>query len=560
MKIKLVIIAVLILSGFSANAQQFLPAEQAFVVESYQQSKDGSVEVTWAIAEGYYLYKSKLKALSNGNELSVTTPQGVTVNDVNFGKQEVFKEDFKMVVDGAAQGELVIKWQGCAEAGLCYPPETTNITLSESVTPAGKSEDLSFFETLSNSNTIVITGSFFAVGLLLAFTPCSLPMLPILANIVIGGKKRSALKLSGVYTISMAAMYSVAGVATAIVGSSLQGALQSPVTLSLFAVILLIFAASMLGLYELRLPQFVTSKLTAKSQSAKGGSVLGAAVLGIFSALIVGPCMTAPLAGALLFISETGNALTGGIALFALGIGMGLPLMLLSVAGRKALPKPGRWMNYIKNLLGVILVCTAVYFISKILELNVAILTGALALTVIGCLNLTLKRKSSDSLPFIASAIMISLSILMQHSEIAKETPKASYFTTVKSVESLQQQIDLAQESKEKVFIDVYADWCASCVVMDNEVFSSPEAKQALKDFRTIKVDVTEMNEQSEELLKELKVLGPPTLITLNKTGVEIREKRITGEVGLTEFLSAVRERKKTPRTPAELFESQSQL
>jgi thiol:disulfide interchange protein DsbD len=234
--------------------------------------------------------------------------------------------------------------------------------------------------------------------------------------------------------------------------------------------------------------------------------------------------------------------------------------MLLSVAGRKALPKPGRWMNYIKNLLGVILVCTAVYFISKILELNVAILTGALALTVIGCLNLTLKRKSSDSLPFIASAIMISLSILMQHSEIAKETPKASYFTTVKSVESLQQQIDLAQESKEKVFIDVYADWCASCVVMDNEVFSSPEAKQALKDFRTIKVDVTEMNEQSEELLKELKVLGPPTLITLNKTGVEIREKRITGEVGLTEFLSAVRERKKTPRTPAELFESQSQL
>lgn len=560
MKVKFLIIATLVLGGFTTQAKQFLPAGQAFVVESYQQTKDGSVEVTWSIAEGYYLYKSKLKAVSNETELNVTTPQGTIVNDVNFGKQEVLKTDFKMIVNGASKNRFVIKWQGCAEAGLCYPPETTSITLSDTATSTAKSDDVSFFETLSNSSVIAITGSFFAVGLLLAFTPCSLPMLPILANIVIGGNKSSALKLSGAYTISMAVMYSVAGVAMAMIGSNVQALFQSPITLFLFAAVLLIFAASMLGLFELRLPQSITSNLTTKSQGTKGGSVWGAAALGVFSALIVGPCMTAPLAGALLFVSETGNALTGGLALFALGIGMGLPLMLLSVAGRKALPKPGKWMNYIKGALGIILVCTAVYFVSKALSLNIAILTGALALTVIGCLNLTRKRESSDVLPFIASAIMITLSIFMQHSEKENSRPKISYFTTVKSVENLQHQTDLAQRNNEKVFIDVYADWCASCVIMDNEVFNSPEAKDALKNYRAIKVDVTEVNEQSEELLKELKVLGPPTLITLNETGVEIRGKRITGEVGLAELLSAVRAKERTPRTPAELFESQSQL
>jgi len=560
MKIKLLIIAALCLGGFTTQAQQFLPAKEAFVLEDYQQIQGGAVEFTWGIAEGYYLYKSKLRTFSEGVELNINMPQGTVVNDVNFGKQEVFKTNFKMVVEKPTSDSVAIEWQGCAEAGLCYPPQTTELTLSSGDDTNLRSDDQSFFDKLRSSSVIAIVGSFFAVGLLLAFTPCSLPMLPILANIVIGGKKSSALKLSGVYTISMAVMYSVAGVATAIVGANLQGALQSPIALSLFAVVLLIFAASMLGLYELRLPQLITSKLTAKSQDAKGGSVWGAAALGVFSALIVGPCMTAPLAGALLFISETGNALTGGLALFSLGVGMGLPLMVLSVAGRKALPKPGKWMNHIKSVLGIILVCTAVYFISKTLGLNVAILTGALALTVIGCLNFILKRKSSDLLPFIASAIMITLSIFMQHSEKAKPTPKINYFTTVNSIESLHKQVELAQENNEKVFIDVYADWCVSCVVMDNEVFNSPEARDALKNYRAIKVDVTEMNEQSEELLKELQVLGPPTLITLNENGVEIREKRITGEVGLNKFLSAVRERKKTPRTPAELFESQSQL
>jgi len=560
MKIKLLIIAALVLGGFTTQAQQFLPAKEAFVVEDYQPIQGGAVEVSWAIAEGYYLYKSKLRALSGHVELNINKPQGTVVNDVNFGKQEVFKTNFKMVVEKPVNDSVVIKWQGCAEAGLCYPPQTTELALPSGGDTKLRSEDQSFFDKLGSSSVVAIVGSFFAVGLLLAFTPCSLPMLPILANIVIGGSKNNAIKLSGVYTLSMAGVYAMAGVITAQAGASLQALFQSPAVLYIFAFVLFVFASSMFGIFELRLPQAITSKLTANSQNMKGGSLLGASTLGIFSALIIGPCMTAPLAGTLLFISETGNALIGGLALFVLGIGMGLPLMLISVAGRKALPKPGIWMNHVKTILGILLVFTASYFISKAIELNVAILIGALALILVGCLSLTLDRKGTSVLPLITSGAMVILSIALQQFDEVKPTSEASYFTTVKSISELQRQVDIATKSGEMVFIDVYADWCASCVVMDKKVFSEPEVKNALSDYKTIKIDVTEMTSEAKKLLNKLDVLGPPTLITLDIKGNEKRAERITGEVTLPELISAVRGAISTPRTPAELFESQSQL
>lgn len=560
MKIKLLIIAALILGGFNAFAQQFLPAKEAFIVEDYQRTENDSVKIEWKVADGYYLYKSKIKANSNGDSLNVKTPQGVTVNDVNFGMQEVFKDNFEMTVKGVNGNTLVIEWQGCAEAGLCYPSEATSLKLTEANAATSQSEDLAFFDTLENDSFLVIVGSFLGIGLLLAFTPCSLPMLPVLANIVLSGHKRSAFKLSGVYTLSMAAVYALAGASTALAGANLQAIFQSPLVLLSFALVLLVFASSMFGLFEVTIPQAITSKITMKSSSTKGGSVTGAFLLGVFSALIVGPCMTAPLAGALLFIGETGNALTGATALFALGVGMGLPLMVVCVLGRKALPKPGAWMNYVKGLLGAALVITAVYFISKVLSVNVAILIGALSFIVIGCLAFTLNKARVSAMPFVLSGVMVAVSLFMQLPEQDQRPSDMAYFTAVQTPSELESQIKKARELNQKIFIDVYADWCASCVVMDDEVFGSPKAKAALTNYRAVKVDVTDMSDSSKELLNNLNVLGPPTLIILDESGYEIREKRITGEVGLAEFVSAVRVGQQTPDTPAELFESQSQL
>jgi len=539
----------------------FLPVDKAFILTS-ERLESGETQLFWQIADGYYLYQKRLKFDGLTPEQVPALPEGESHSDEFFGEQTVYRQGLELKVPASASGQIKVSYQGCADAGLCYPPQTRVIDLGGQVAPATTTEAPD--EALASSLQQRALGwsllVFFGLGLLLAFTPCSLPMLPILAGLIVGSgatpKRGFALATS--YVVSMALVYASMGVLAALLGANLQALLQNPWLLGSFAAIFVLLALPMFGFFELQLPVAVRDRLENVSRNQRGGSLIGAGVLGALSGLLVGPCMTAPLAGALLYIAQSGNALHGGLILFSLGIGIGVPLLLLVTVGNRFLPKPGAWMNLLKGVFGFLFLATALLMLRPVLDQSLWVgLCGALLLIAAYSAWKQSEGFGRVAHLFGATALLLGLwgslamigaaggsDDLFKPLQVYRATNSAAAvpvghdaFKTIKDPQTLQQELDAALAQGQWVLLDYYADWCVSCKVMEKQVFGKANVLEALSDVRLLRLDVTADNAASRELLGRYKVPGPPSLLWIGADGKERRSHRITGEVDADTFL-----------------------
>lgn len=541
---------------------QFLPVEKAFVFTS-ERLESGETQLYWQITDGYYLYQKRLKFDGLPAELHPMLPAGESHSDEFFGEQPVYRQGLELKIPAGATGQIKVDFQGCADAGLCYPPQTQIVDLGgKAATPAvGEAPDQALASSLQQRALGWSLLVFFGLGLLLAFTPCSLPMLPILAGLIVGSgatpKRGFALATS--YVVSMALVYAAMGVLAALLGANLQALLQNPWLLGSFAAVFVVLALPMFGFFELQLPVAVRDRLENVSRNQRGGSLFGAGALGALSGLLVGPCMTAPLAGALLYIAQSGNALHGGLILFAMGIGIGVPLLLLVTVGNRFLPKPGAWMNLLKGVFGFLFLATALLMLRPVLDPSLWIgLCGALLLMAAYSAWKQSEGFGRVAQLFGASSLLLGLwgSLLVIGAagggdDLFKplqvySTANASAgtrpvghdaFTIIKEPAALQRELDTAQAQGQWVLLDYYADWCVSCKVMEKTVFGKPHVLGALSDVRLLRLDVTADNAASRELLDRYKVPGPPSFLWIGADGNERRSQRITGEVDADTFL-----------------------
>lgn len=536
----------------------FLPVGKAFTFTS-ERLESGETQLYWQIADGYYLYQQRMKF--DGLAQKPVLPQGEAHSDEFFGEQQVYRQGLEVKLPAGATGQVKLGWQGCADAGLCYPPQSITVDLggSPAVAATAQAQDESLASGLQQRSLGWSLLIFFGLGLLLAFAPCSLPMLPILAGLVVGSgaSPRRGFALASSYVVCMALVYAALGVMAALLGGNLAALLQTPWILGSFAALFVILALPMFGFFELQLPAFLRDRLDTVSRQQSGGSLVGAGILGALSGLLVGPCMTAPLAGALLYIAQSGNALHGGLILFAMGIGIGIPLLLLVTVGNRFLPKPGTWMNVLKGVFGFLFLGTAVLMIRPVVGESLWIgLWGALALVMAYC-GWTLAREDGLAAKvFGAASLVLGLwgAVLVlgaaggsdelwqplkvySGSRVAATADAHDAFTTIHDPAALQSQLDSAKAEGQWVLVDYYADWCVSCKIMEKQVFGKPDVMAALKDVRLLRLDVTADNAASRALLGRYKVPGPPSFVWIGPDGEERRAQRITGEVDAAAFL-----------------------
>lgn len=537
---KLLITIALLFGATAAQAQNFLAPEQAFQVSAEYQSKQ-EIVLNVKPAKGYYIYREsiKFKLVKNNGDLSLGAPQlpqGKIKFDENFGKElETYPKDFSILLplmnNKDASGMILsMELQGCADKGICYPPMELRFTLSglQSVVNGVLYEETAEAESgipkklgladlwsarddaglltgmLQNISPIILLGSFFILGLAMALTPCVLPMLPIMSSVIFGSKtnrhrdiskfRSSVLALS--YVFGMAIMYSVAGMITAALGANIQAWLQNPWVLSVFALMLLALAASLFGFYELRLPQSIHNKIDRIAGKQEGGSVIGAFMLGAISTLIASPCVTAPLAGVLAFIAQTGSIPMGGILLFVMALGMGLPLMLLAIGAKGIIPKAGAWMTVVQKLFGVMLVALAVWVAMPIFTSS--------------------KTSSNEAIHQLESGLV---------------------FQRVTNSAQLDALLNQAKQKGQPVLLDFYADWCVTCKEMELLTFSNEKVKAALSTYQLIQVDVTKNTVEHQRILKQYALFGPPAILFFDANGDEKISRRVIGFMKAERFL-----------------------
>lgn len=545
--------------AFITNQQEFLPVEEAFQFEAMLDVEPNIL--VWQITDGHYLYQKSLGITdANGETITIEYPEGTDHYDEFFGDSIVYRQLLQLPLDNTAQLPLQVTWQGCADAGLCYPPQLSTVGVSSSPTgnssaASGLAEDQSIAEHLAGSGLLLNVAAFFVMGLLLAFTPCMLPMLPILTSVITGAKSGGwqGARLGIAFVLPMALVYAALGVIAASLGSNLAAALQQPWLLIPFAGIFILLALSQFGLYTLQLPAFIRNRLQGTDQNIKGGSLLGAASLGVLSALLVGPCMTAPLAGALLYIAQSGDSVRGGLALFSLGLGSGLPLLLAISIGMRWLPKPGNWMQHISRVFGYALLATAIFILRPVLSGPLFLALWAALLLAVAVQISSIERPSWRFISrYLALLLGIWSGIMLLGSAAGGTDPfrplahfgtAHSQLTTPSNVQrfsdmrQLQEQLKQAELDGKWVLLDFYADWCVSCKVMEKTVFAKPEVQAALTDIRFLQADVTLNSAEQQKLMQELQIMGPPTFLFINPQGQEQRQQRITGEVSAKEFL-----------------------
>ncbi len=505
-----------------AKEDEFLSPDVAFKLE-INAADAQHLTANFKVVPGYYLYKNRVQFKdASGKILETTLPTAEIKEDKNFGKMEVYHHDFdaKIALQNAT-GDVKIsaRYQGCSEKGLCYAPQNKTFTVSlagasisanpSTSTSAASSgianDDDKTTSALKTGNLWLVIAGFFVAGLLLSFTPCVLPMIPILSSIIVGSQSKQArptklhaFSLSVAYVLGMALSYTLAGVAAGLSGNLLSQSLQSPLILGLTALLFVVLAFSMFGFYELKLPSAFESQLLNASNKLKGGEFAGVFIMGVLSALIVSPCVAAPLAGALIYIGQTHNVLLGGVGLFALAIGMGVPLLLIGASAGSLLPKAGGWMTVVRNLFGVLMLAMAAYIAWPVLP-------AAVTAPVNNLLGLSAKH----TLPF----------------------------TRVKSVAELDAAIKAA--NGKTVMLDFYADWCTSCKEMEKLTFSDAKIKAALANTVILQADVTANNEDDQALLKRFGLFGPPGIIFFDKSGAEVKT-RVIGYKNVDDFAAVL--------------------
>ena len=566
---------------------ELLPADQAFQI--FATVKDANtLHVNWVIAEGYYLYreKTRLSLVDNGSiQLgTLNIPQGEPYHDEAFGQVHIFHKELGFDVplirtDKAAQTvTLLAKYQGCADRGVCYPPMESKIELQipeaqnlfpqtgSSAPSARLSEQDQIFQSLKNDSLGLTLLSFFGFGLLLAFTPCIFPMIPILSGIIVGQGQsistRKAFLLSLSYVTASALTYTVFGILAALFGSNLQVVFQEPWVIAVFSGIFILLSLSMFGFYSLELPKSFQSKLHNSSDKHRDGSYFGAAIMGSLSTLIVGPCVAAPLAGALIYIGQTGDVFLGATALFVMGFAMGAPLLLLGASAGSLLPKAGHWLNSTKALFGVIMLAVSVWMLDRILPASITMLLVALLLIVPA-----IYLRATDPLPehssgwlklwkglgmiMLVYGILLLIGLSMGNRNLLQplrglganhslEQEQGLVFKKVSSIAELNQILEQASVNNQFVMLDFYADWCISCKEMEVYTFTDERVKQKLFNFILIQADVTKNSADDKALLQRFNLIGPPAILFFGPDKQERKASRVIGYQNSEIFLAGL--------------------
>jgi len=560
---KILVILFYITSLFGGN--DFLEPKDAFKIAIDKKTND--IEFNIKLDKTIYLYDKYLKvSLIKQKEIDITKdlvlPKPVKYLDftVHFGEMTI-KVPLSLIKQKAGKGDykLKLEYQGCSKQGLCYSPmskiynskksgdnlpQIKQSILKKSVDkkeqqPVNETDTIT--QTLKGGNIILILITFFGFGLLLALTPCIFPMIPILSSIIVHHTKKGkvmspsrGLFLSIVYVLSMSVAYTIAGVLAGLFGANIQAMLQDPIVISIFVLVFIALAFSMFGYYELALPQSWQTALnkTSNMEEKKHSGIGGIAIMGFLSALIVGPCVAPPLAGALVYIGQTGDAVLGGLALFVMSLGMGMPLLAIGLGAGKYMPKPGGWMMVVSKVFGVVMLVVAIWMLDRIIPFIVTI--WLVTLLCLGSAFYLLKN--GNKFGKIIAAILVIFSIVFMAKGFENKDDKLHY-TYVKTVLQLEK---IVTNSKKPVMIDFWATWCISCIELDNLTFKDKKVKKELSKYLLIKVDVTKNSEDDIALMKKFNLFGPPALI-FYKDGIEKKQKRIIGFKNADDFLKIVK-------------------
>ena len=539
---------------------QFVPADRAFVFDFQQNQHD--LNLTWQVKDGYYLYRKQISITPSQADIAeIKLPPGVWHEDEFYGKSEIYRKQLTIpiTVNQAKSGAtLTITYQGCADAGFCYPPETKTVPLSEvsadiQATPAPVPATVDPQEKPQPAAQLPFTALWaLLIGIGIAFTPCVLPMYPLISGIVLGGKQRlstgRALLLTFIYVQGMALTYTALGLVVAAAGLQFQAALQHPYVLIGLAVIFTLLALSMFGLFTLQLPSSLQTRLTLMSNRQQGGAPGSVFAMGAIAGLICSPCTTAPLSAILLYIAQSGNMWLGGGTLYLYALGMGLPLMLITVFGNRLLPKSGPWMEHVKTAFGFVILALPVFLLERIVgdEWGVR-LWSLLGVAFFGWAFITSLQAKHAWMRIVQivllAAALVCVRPLQDWAFGAPHTQTQAHlnFTPVASVDALNQALE--QAKGRPVMLDLYADWCVACKEFEKYTFSNQQVQQALGDTVLLQADVTANNAQDVALLKHLQVLGLPTILFFDAEGKEHPEARVTGFMDAATFSAHLRDR-----------------
>lgn len=533
----------------------FIPADQAFAFDFQQSQHD--VNLSWQVKEGYYLYRQQIKINpANASIAPLQLPKGEPHNDEFYGKSEIYRQHLVVPVTltQASHGAtLTVTYQGCADAGFCYPPETRTVPLN-AVTQAAQTSTALPSGVKGDTSSDLPFSALWAllIGIGIAFTPCVLPMYPLISGIVLGGKQRlstaRALLLAFIYVQGMALTYTALGLVVAAAGMQFQAALQHPYVLIGLSAVFVLLALSMFGAFSLQLPSSLQTRLTLMSNRQQGGSLGGVFAMGAIAGLICSPCTTAPLSAILLYIAQSGNLWLGGGTLYLYALGMGLPLILVTVFGNRLLPKSGPWMAHVKTAFGFVILALPVFLLERIIGnvwglrlwsmLGVAFFGWAF-ITSLG-LNKPWQRIGQIVL---LAAALVSVRPLQDwvFGQTVTQSQAHLNFTRISNVESL--NAALANAQGKPVMLDLYADWCVACKEFEKYTFSDPQVQQALQNTVLLQADVTANSAQDVALLKHLQVLGLPTILFFDEDGNEQPVLRVTGFMDAAAFRAHLRDR-----------------
>ncbi len=569
------------------SAAPLLSPEEAFTF-SVESTQTDQARLRWEIQPNYYLYQHKFEVQQGNQAVALDLPKAVDQYDENYGHSQVYYQQVEFNIPTLASQHYRVTWQGCAKDRICYPPQTidfqtdidglvsmqnttansqkrfldvarsaqaantNNSVLSE--TPQDQStadsnntvmaQDQKWSSTLEQHSLAYSLALFLGLGILLAFTPCSLPMLPILTSLIVREHKGvKAWMIALTFVISMAMVYAVLGLIASAAGLNFQRWLQQPATLIAFSLMFVVFALNLFGLFEIKLPQKWVNHLDRMQSVQQGGTLIGASVMGMISALLVGPCMTAPLAGTLLFISQTQNQWQGALLLFTLGFGMGIPLLLASVLGAKALPKAGEWMHQIKVIFAFLMLALSLYFIRPLLpELAMQILSLLLGLGFIVFAAYRLFAKTSQLKWLYALLLLVVVPFLAfnqyQHVQnlTTQQADQLATWHIARTADEFEQLLATAPKDQ-MIVVDVYADWCVACQPIEHRILKDSEVQHALAPYYLIKLDLSQYDLSHQNLLNQWDILGPPTYLFLDQQKKEIRALRLTGAFQKSELI-----------------------
>ena len=572
----------------SSEEEEYLDVDQAFALTNEALSVN-NLQLNWRIADGYYLYKQRMKVEPAGNTKvigALVLPKGEAHSDEYFGEQEIYRESvdatFSVPPSDAKTVDVNVTYQGCADAGLCYPPQTKLVSISldgaaaATSTPATGDDYVSEQDTwayrILHWNLALVMLLAFGAGLGLAFTPCVLPMVPILSGIIAGGGEnistRRSFLLSVSYVLGMAFTYTAAGIAAAAIGKglNLQAAFNQPWVLTVFSLLFVVLAASMFGLFTIQMPSFIQTRLSNSSNQQQAGTYIGVGVMGALSALIVSACVAPPLIGVLTFISQTGDVTRGAAVLFCMSIGMGTPLLLVGASAGKLLPRAGAWMDTVKNLFGVLFLAVAAWMMSRVVPGWAALILWSIPAYLAAWVLWRAKAKSAPaknlSRALAVGAAIYGLALLIGASQggsnplapIPQLAAKTAHleFKRFKTVADLEREVAAASASGRAVMVDFYADWCISCIEMEHKSFSKPEVQDALKNVTLLQADVTKNDEDDKALYEHFGIIGPPTIAFYGADGTERRNFRVVGFMEAAEFAAVVRQAVAPATQPAQ--------